>query len=140
MNEIVINLSNTTNTTNIGKKHQKGKKHKKAKKAKKHRKRHYCEFSGCSCRKFKNNHSLCFNCGHGRIWHSLKGENTTNGVEEPPPCDSYLSFKSSRGMARKPQYLSYNIPIIFIPNAVPISNDFDLEDLPFCEAVELLPV
>ena len=72
MNEIVINLSNTTNTTNIGKKHQKGKKHKKAKKAKKHRKRHYCEFSGCSCRKFKNNHSLCFNCGHGRIWHSLK--------------------------------------------------------------------
>jgi len=97
------------------------------------KKRFHCEFKNCYCRKFRFHcNKLCLHCNHSSIWHSRKHK---------PPSDSYLSFISPRLPARTPSYeINYLITRIFVPEAIPISNEEINENIIYCEAIEVLPV
>ena len=93
-------------------------------------KRYHCEFKNCNCNKFKLNCIGLCDCKHGKVWHSLR---------EKPPCNSYLSFVSSRLPARTPIYEKKYLNIeIFLPEVPPLpESDSEIE---YCEAIEVLPV
>lgn len=93
--------------------------------------RYHCVFKSCNCNKFKQHcNNLCFYCNHANIWHSKK---------EKPPNDEYLAFFSTREFARKPIYKKEYFQVaIFVPT-VPELPETD-EDIPYCEAYEILPV
>ncbi len=94
-------------------------------------KRYYCMFKDCQCNQFHSNNSICNDCHHGAVWHSLN---------QPPPSDDYLSFVSPRLPARTPFYERKNLYVnIFLPSVPPLPSDSD-EDMIFCEAIEVLPV
>lgn len=98
------------------------------------RTRYHCEFKNCKCSNFiLRNDKLCYVCRHSYIWHSKTSK---------PPTDEYLSFCSTREMARKPKY-TYVSPIqiaVFIPEAQaePVSNNIDITQ--YCPSITLLPI
>jgi hypothetical protein len=94
-------------------------------------KRYHCVFKNCYCDKYKKHiNKKCKTCNHSIVWHSLK---------EKPPCDGYLSFLSTRSMARKPIYIKTFVITLFEPLVppLPISSD---DEMPYCSGVEVLPV
>jgi hypothetical protein len=94
-------------------------------------KRYHCEYKTCTCDKFALHwNSLCFCCGHAKIWHARTSK---------PPTDEYLLFVSSRPPARRPIYEKKNIIVqVFLPSVPPLPESDD--ELIYCEAVEVLPV
>lgn len=93
--------------------------------------RYHCVFKNCTCRGFHQNcNNLCLYCNHANIWHSSI---------ESPPSDDYLSFVSPRDFARRPVYEKRHLIINIIKPEVPplpLSDD----EIPYCTAIEILPV
>lgn len=93
--------------------------------------RHECTFKNCDCSYYiKRNNHRCLTCDHGDVWHSLR---------QPAPSDDYLSFVSPRRFARRPCYERRHIINIFEPEVPSLPESSD-EDLPYCTAIEILPV